>query len=255
MTGDWRSGRFLRLPREPGNERAGRMSDPAVEGAADPTVRPVRGLTGDDLWKWTAKLTEPVRHRLVRENGTTEHITVPSMLDQLEADLDATGSSSSRSKPGSRAPLNVTALSLLGEIEVVIIDAIVGEELSKRDTLAGMLRALTAHFVSTAEPDVIDWWARLVKGWAGEVQACLPGEDEGATQRPIRGMCCPTCATWTIERVTNGEVYREPALMLVFNNRYVRFALCRACGENWPRGDPLLALADTADEHGLRRIA
>lgn len=215
-----------------------------------------RHLTGDDLWKWCDRLTLPVKHRLVREDGHTEHLTLPPLLDQLESDLDATGSSSSRSKPGSRAPLNVTALSLLGEIEVVVVDAIVGEYLEKRsNTLAEKLRQITAHLVSTAEPDVVDWWAHLVKGWAAEVQGCLPGEDEGASQRPIRGMPCPDCQTWTVERVADGLVYRDPALMLVFSNRYVRHALCRSCGASWMRGDPLLELADSSDSYRLGRTA
>lgn len=222
---------------------------PAAEGAAEPAVRPVRHLTADDLRKWCDRLSLPVRHKLVRENGTTEHSVLPSMLDQLEADLGSTSGASGRSKPGSRPPLNMTALSLLGELEVVIIDAIVGESLEKRrQTLAKHLRQLAAHLVSTAEPDVVDWWARLIRGWAGEVQACLPGEDEGASQRPIRGMPCPTCATWTVERVADGLVFRDAALVLVFENRYVRHALCRACGESWFRGEPLWVLARSTDD-------
>jgi len=222
------------------------MSAPAVEAAEEPPVRPVRHLTGDDLWKWCDRLTLPVRHRLVRENGTAEHLTLPSLLDQLEDDLGSTSGASGRSKPGSRPPLNMTALSLLGELEVVILDAIAGEDLEKRQqTLARHLRQVVAHLVSTADPDVVDWWARLAKSWHGEVAACLPGEDEGASQRPIRGMPCPDCQTWTVERVADGLVYRDPALTLVFAARMVRHALCRACGASWFRGDPLIALADS----------
>lgn len=229
------------------------MTGPAVE-AAEPAKRP--GLTGSDLWHWCDRLSLPVRHRLVRESGTTEHITVPSMLDQLEADLAYSGTGSTgRAKPGSRPPLNANILSLMGEMEVILVDALVCDGLSKRGTLALSLRAVTAHVASTETPDAIDWWARLVKGWCGEVTACLPGESEGDSQRPIRGMCCPTCATWTIERTQGGETFRDPAIVLVFAARLVRYALCRACGQSWFRGDPLLALADTAGEYGLRRIA
>lgn len=215
-----------------------------------------RHLTGDDLWKHCDRLTLPVKHRLVRENGHTENLTLPCLLDQLEDDLGSTSGASGRSKPGSRPPLNMTALSLLGELEVVILDAIVGEGQEKRpQTLGKHLRQLAAHLVSTADPDVVDWWARLIRGWCAEVQSCLPGEDEGESQRPIRGMCCPTCSTWTVERVTDGLVFRDPALMLVFAARMVRYAICKACGESWFRGDPLLALADGAGEYGMRRIA
>ncbi|HXI16672.1 MAG TPA: hypothetical protein VNM48_09885 [Chloroflexota bacterium] len=201
-----------------------------------------------DLWRWTDRLTLPVKHRLVREDGHTEHLTLPSLLDQLEDDLGSTSGANGRSKPGSRPPLNMTALSLLGELEVVILDAIAGEDLEKRQqTLGRHLRQVVAHLVSTADPDVVDWWTRLVKGWVAEVQACLPGEDEGAGQIPIRGMCCPTCRTWTVERVTDGVKYRDAALILVMSNRMVRHAICRACGENWFRGEPLWVLARSAD--------
>ncbi len=221
------------------------MSDPEVAYLDAP--RP--GLTGSDLWHWTDRLTKPVKHRLMRESGHTEHLTLPSLLDQLEDDLGSTSGASGRSKPGSRPPLNMTALSLLGELEVVLVDAIVGEGLEKRsNTLAEKLRQITAHLVSTAEPDVVDWWAHLVRGWCAEVQGCLPGEDEGASQRPIRGMCCPDCQTWTVERVADGMLYRDAALVLVFSNRYVRHALCRSCGASWMRGDPLLELAESADD-------
>lgn len=215
-----------------------------------------RHLTGDDLWRWTDKLTKPVRHKLVRESGHVEHLVLPCLLDQLEDDLGSTSGASGRSKPGSRPPLNMTALSLLGEVEVVLVDAIVGEGLEKRsNTLAEKLRQIVAHLVSTADPDVVDWWTRLVKGWCGEVQGCLPGEDEGESQRPIRGMCCPTCATWTVERVTDGVLYRDAALILVMSNRMVRHAICRACGQSWFRGDPLLALADSAAGEADPRVA
>ena len=227
-----------------------------MEAADEPTVRPARHLTGDDLWRWCDRLTLPVKHRLVRENGTTEHITVPSMLDQLEADLAYSGTGSTgRSKPGSRPPLNANILSLMGEIQVVLVDALVCDGLGKRDTLALSLRAVTAHVASTETADAIDWWATLVKYWAKEVQACLPGEDEGDSQIPVRGMCCPTCATWTIERVQGWERFRDPAIVLVLAARLVRFALCRACGQSWFRGAPLWDLAERAEDYGLRRIA
>lgn len=202
--------------------------------------------TTPDLWRWVDALTQPQRHRLHRENGTVEHLTLPCLLDQLEADLSATGSDSGRGgKPGSRPPVNVTVLSLLGEMDAVLSDAITGEGLTRRDTLAGKLRAIAAH-IAGSDPDVLEWWTGIVRGWTGDVRACLPEPEEGGSTRLIRGMPCPTCRTWTIERTDGTDVYRDPALVLVFNNRYVRYALCRACGENWARGDRLIALADTA---------
>lgn len=222
----------------------------------EPPVRAPRLLAADDLWRWCDRLTMPVRHRLVRESGTTEHITVPCLLDQLEADLAHSGNGGGgRTKPGSRPPVDVTILSLMGEMEVVLVDALVSDGLGKRATLALSLRAVTAHVASTETPDAVDWWARLVKGWAGEVSACLPGENKDSSQIPIRGMQCPDCATFDIERIEGAEKFRDPAVVLVLNNGLTRYALCRACGGNWLRGAPLWELAERAEEHGLRRIA
>ncbi len=203
-------------------------------------------LTGKDLWTWTDALTLPVRHRLVRENGATAHPEVPCLLDQLESDLGSTGGTSSRSKPGSRPPLNVTVLSLLWEIEGVLVDALVSDDLGRRDTLALSLRAVAAHVASTETPDAVDWWVRTVREWAGKVRACLPGEDGGNRHLPLRGMRCPECEMWTVERVDGRDRFRDAALVLVLNNRLVRHALCKACGKAWLRGEPLRVLAESA---------
>jgi len=208
-----------------------------------------RLLTGDDLWRWCDRLSLPVRHELVRDGGVTQWLVLPSLLAQLEDDVASTSGASGRSKPGSRPPLNVTALSLLGEIDCVLLDAVRGEGLQHRTGPIGdRLRQVVAHLVSTADPDVVDWWAHLIKGWAGEVQACLPGEDQGAGQIPIRGMSCPGCSSWSVERVADGLKFRDAALALVLHNRLVRHAICRSCGQSWPRGEPLRVLAESADD-------
>ncbi len=210
---------------------------------------PSRHLTGADLWRWCDVLTQPVKHELVRDDGISQWLALPSLLAQLEDDLGSTSGASGRSKPGSRPPLNMTALSLLGEIDSVLLDAVKGEGLQRRTgSIGDRLRQVVAHLVSTADPDVVDWWARLVKGWAAEVQACLPGEDQGAAERPIRGMPCPDCDTWTVDRIVGADKFIVPALALVFANRYVRHALCRSCGASWMRGEPLRVLAESADD-------
>lgn len=202
-------------------------------------------LAGKDLWAATDALTLPVPHKLVRENGDVWREVLPCLLDQLESDLGATGGTSSRSKPGSRPPLNVTVLSLLREIEAVLVDALREDGLGRRDTLALSLRAVAAHVASMDTPDAVDWWARTAKEWAGKVRACLPGED-GTRQLPLRGMRCPECEMWTVERIEGRDRYLDSALVLVLNNRLVRHALCRSCGAAWLRGEPLQVLAETA---------
>lgn len=201
------------------------------------------------LWAAVDQLTKPRHVKLLRDEGGADWTTVPSLWWQLE-DALRTGMENTGSTGGSRyrAPLNIDALQLAGDIEDTTLDALAGHDVKPRGTFPESLRALASTVVTVGDDDLTSWWVYRIRSWARQVDHVLRLTEEPQPRR-IRDTRCPTCAA-THVTLTDGidGSERVPALLIDFADGLIRAASCSACGSTWFRGDALLALTDQLKE-------
>lgn len=215
-----------------------------------------------EIWKYVDQLTKPKTHKLTRENGTIEHVTVPSLLDQLRQALP-TGTEAhtgTRNRGVSRTPVDISVLHLLTQISTSVTATLpklglsprYAEGTTDRDILSE-IRGITAAVVSTTDLPLQDRWTSRTKSWVAHATACLGQEDGGPRTRAIRGFACPNCQTTTVLRQQDGDDYRDPAVVATFSDDgLMRAIFCRACSHHWWRGTDLDHLAAAA-VHQVRR--
>jgi len=108
-----------------------------------------------------------------------------------------------------------------------------------RHDTASDLRQLAVHVVGLAERDPINWWAERYRSWVARIETALGEDDEAVELRPVRGVACPACEQSYLEYERDGEIYRDPVLVVQIRDWLIQHATCRACGTGWWRGDEL----------------
>jgi len=198
-----------------------------------------------DLWTQTDMLTEPRRVKLLRDTGTADWTSVPSLWCQLEDALSCGMEGSKATARGSvhRVPLNIDAYELAADIRDIVWDALAGHDVKPRATVPESVRALASAVIATVDDDLTGWWTYRVGSWCRQITNVLRLNDE-PQPRGIRGAACPTCQATHVTALRDGERVREPALRIDFADGMVRAASCSACGASWFRGDALVDLAD-----------
>jgi hypothetical protein len=220
-------------------------------------------MTGP-LWVAVDELTRPRHVRLWRDDGTTEWTTVPSLWWQLEDAAagmgDAGGGAGSPSKY--RSPGSIECLQLYYDVRDTVVDALTSYDRKPamltepfHILVPESLRSLASVLI-TADDD-LEWWAGCVRSWCRQIINVLRLTEQPPRRR-IRDTVCPTCGAIHIRVDERGEPdpegeFRVPALEITFNNRLVYKAACSACGSEWYRGDPLIALADLLAEQATHR--
>lgn len=201
------------------------------------------------LWPAVDALTNPTRTKLRRDDGTVDHVELDSLWVQL---CDAVGNSgeggTGSSKPGSRPPADLEALTLLLHIEWVVAMGCRTYRIPFEHTepvkerVGRTLRSWVSAVVS-AKGDVGTLEAQIRK-WVGQIRDTVIGDR--IRPRRLRGHRCITCGSAGIRRDNaDGEPTIVWPLMLTFSeDGQVRAAECEACGEVFWRGDDLHRLVE-----------
>lgn len=177
----------------------------------------------------------------------------PCLLAQLaeaiETGNDRTGT---RSVPGSRPPLDMTALDLWTEIctnlrqwaNFLDVQRSVslkpsdnrptGERKQKLPPVADLLRAVAAAARDRAEDGIITALTRSCRSWTDRIIG-LFAPSEG--QQGIYGAVCPHCQQSTVITDRDGENILTPAIIRTRDrDKPLLWFVCQACG--WQRGTP-----------------
>jgi hypothetical protein len=196
------------------------------------------------LWAAVDELTKPRHVRLLRDGGSSDWTTLPSLWWQLE-EAAANGAESNGTGRGSRyrTPIDLDCLELATSIRDVTVDALAGHDQKPRSTLPDSVRALASVVTAVNDDDLTGWWTYRVRSWCRQIQTALHLTEQPQPRR-IRDTRCPTCQATHVTIVVDGEAQRVPALLIDFADRLIRAASCTACGSSWFRGEALLALAD-----------
>jgi hypothetical protein len=239
-----------------------------------------------NLWANVDALTKPRSVKLLRDDGSADWTTLPSLWTQLEQAM-ATGKGG-RTAGGSRyrTPLTIDAADLAADIAGIIIDALKGHaekpitgvpqrfliavvKQRKAERTYGLrltplpdvpilvpesLRHLASVVVATTDDDLIGWWAYRFGSWCRQITTTLRLNDD-PQPRGIRGATCPTCQATHVTVLRDGERLREPALRIDFTDGMVRAAYCQACMTAWFRGDALVDLADEITAYRPTRLS
>jgi hypothetical protein len=186
-------------------------------------------LDARDHWDAVDALTRPTLTRLTRDNGHTERVTLPSLLDQLVEAMYGAESGGSHGVPSSRPPVDTAALSLLCRITDTVRDALRQRKLKRSFVLADDLRSLTSAVNTEGDPDRINDCVRLVRSWAGQIRATI-SNDPDRTWR-LHGAACRVCASTTVPVFdADGGETRQPALIVHSDDGRIDKIECGFCG-------------------------
>ena len=193
----------------------------------DPESKPP--ATPRDLWDAVDRLTRPTTIRLLRDDGATERVQVPSLLDQLTEALDGGETGGARGVPSSRPPTDAAALSLLIEIAGTVRDACRERGIKRKLDTDRDLRQLVSAVNRDGDPAVITACTDLVHSWCARIKATI-SNDPDRTWR-MHGAACRVCSSTTIPVWdTDGTETRQPALIVHSTDGRIDRIDCGFCG-------------------------
>ena len=196
----------------------------------------------DRLWQAVDSLTKPTRVSVNRDNGTTTHATIPSLLDQADDMLATSAGISQRVNAFDRAPCDLGLLSIRISIVVSTRTSLLSRRLTPAETVPGMVRQLAAHVV-THEPERLAAHIERFSEWARLLTSHLATERHVSAVH-LRSSSCPKCsARQSVTVGPDGTLVVMPVLLIDFRDGYVRAATCLACRHAWFRGVELEQLA------------
>lgn len=231
------------------------------------------------LWKAVDELTNARQVRLLRDSGASDWTQVPSLWAQLVAAVGTGGEQGGSGRSSRyRTPANLDCLELARTIRDVVVDALEGHaerpvttRLPAPEVMVAIkaqraaersydvnrltplptavilvpdsLRHLASVVAAASDVDLTGWWTYRVYSWGRQITTTL-GLTEQSQPRRIRDTACPVCAATHVTLEGDDGPERVPALLIDFQDGYVRAAECTACASTWFRGDALLDLAD-----------
>jgi hypothetical protein len=205
-----------------------------------------------DLRRAVDELTKPSHLR--REYGQVhrgmitqivEHLTGPSLLEELIDGITDTNNKTDRGSFGSRPPLSPDALDLWHEISATVNQWARELDIDRtkyvNDEKSGVAKLLRAISVTTAKWDDPTTCnnAGTCWTWTRRIRQMLHDQREW---RGVRGATCIQCdTTWIRVARSDGrhtEHFREPAIVVIVNpvTGYIRYSRCQHCGKVTWRG-------------------
>jgi hypothetical protein len=162
-----------------------------------------------------------------------------SLFDQLvEAVETGAGSKQGHSKPGSRPPCDIAAMSLLIEIAEAVRDACLGLEIKRKRSTPDDLRQVCSRIITGAASgdgtDELDWWTAKISEWCAQIRITI-SNDPDRTWR-LTGYACLDCGADAKIEVRDGYHYRVPVVEVVWREGLVRAVHCTECNHTWMRG-------------------
>lgn len=186
-------------------------------------------LTAQDHWNAADRLTRPTWKRLIRDNGHTERVRLPSLLDQLVEAMDGGETGGAHGVPSSRPPMDAASLSLLLQITNTVRDGLRQRRIKRTFRIKDDLRALVSAVNTENDPARIDACARLLRSWAAQIKATI-SNDVDRTWR-MHGAACRVCGSRTVSVFDeDGTETRQPALIVHSNDGVIDLIRCDFCG-------------------------
>jgi hypothetical protein len=209
---------------DPARPSTGKDSDaPTPQERAEPL------LTARDHWDAADRLTRPTWKRLVRDNGHTERVQLPSLLDQLVEAMDGGETGGAHGVPASKPPMDAASLSLLCTITNTVRDGLRQRRIKRTFRIEDDLRALVSAVNTENDPARIDACARLLRSWAAQIKATI-SNDVDRTWR-MHGAACRVCGSKTVPVFDeDGTETRQPALIVHSNDGVIDLIRCDFCG-------------------------
>ena len=200
------------------------------ESADEQVVEAEPLATRADHWAAVDRLVNPTRRRLTRDNGASEHVTIPSLFDQLVEAIETGGESSqTHGVPASKPPMDTAALSLLLEIAELVRDGCRQRGIQRTFDTPKDLRALTSAINTEGDPDRIDGCARLVKSWCSRITATISNDPDRSWR--MHGAACRVCRSTTVPTYADdGTEARQPALIVHSEDGRIQTIECAFCG-------------------------
>jgi hypothetical protein len=186
-------------------------------------------LTTRDHWDAADRLTKPSWRRLTRDNGATERVQLPPLLDQLVEAMESGREGNTHGVPASKPPMDAACLSLLVEVTNTVRDALRQRRIKRSFDLDVDLRALVSAVNTDSNPEQVDRCARLLRSWAGQIKAAI-ANDPDRTWR-MHGAACRVCGSVTVPVFgPDGELTRQPALIVHSEDGVIGSVECSFCG-------------------------
>lgn len=209
---------------DPARPSTGKDSDaPTPQERAEPL------LTARDHWDAADALTKPGTRRLVRDNGHTERVTLPSLLDQLVEAMESGAGQKTGRMQASKPPLDTACMSLLFTITDTVRDGLRQRKIKRTFQLADDLRALVSAVNTEGDTARIDQCARMLRSWAGQIRATI-SNDPDRTWR-MHGAACRVCGSTSVPVFDeDGDQTHQPALIVHSNDGVIDLIRCDFCG-------------------------
>jgi len=189
----------------------------------------VKLLTARDHWDAADALTNPSRHRLVRDNGHIERVQIPSLLDQLVEAMESGAGQKTGRMQASKPPLDTASMSLLFTITSFVRDGLRQRKIKRSFDLAIDLRALVSAVNTENDTERINKCARLLRSWAAQIKATI-SNDPDRTWR-MHGAACRVCGSKTVPTFDeDGDEARQPALIVHSEDGVIDLIRCDFCG-------------------------
>lgn len=178
--------------------------------------------------------------------GSRRAVKAPCLISQLaeaiETGSDRTGT---RSVPGSRPPLDMTALNLWTEISYNLAHWAHALGITRHHSMiptdntqpnparatvppvAALLRAVAAAARDRAEDGILDALTRSCRGWTDRIHTLFSPADG---QHGIYGAQCPDCGATTVITPRDGENILTPAIVRAPDReKPLVWYICQAC--------------------------
>lgn len=199
----------------------------ASETPAEPEPKPL--ATPRDLWDSVDKLTRPTWKRLVRDNGHTEKVQLPSLLDQLVDAMESGAGQKTGSAFASKLPMDAGALSLLIEIAEHIRTGCWNWRIKRKHDNDKDLRQMVSAVISHGNPGEIDQTCTMVNSWCGRIKATI-SNDPDRTWRMHHAACRVCSSTMVPVWDEDGTESRKPALIVHSEDGRIEKIECAFCG-------------------------
>lgn len=200
--------------------------------------------TPRDTWNALDALIRTTRIRLSRDDGASERITLPPLLDQLIDAMETGSGTKTGNAQQSRPPLDTAALSLLIEIAQTTRSGCWNWNLKRSRNIPTDLRQIVSAVIHHGDADTIDQLHDRLKSWCAQIRTTI-SSDPDRTWR-MHGAACRVCASTTVPAYDEeGQESRQPALIVHSEDGVIDRIQCGFCGSTLAGEDLTQIVLDT----------